>query len=109
METIDREARTLLPPLPPVRRRRRRHVLSREQRRLMQRFVVDPERVTLVNCMIGMIDSPWAHVFGDPNAASFYTARIIRFPERRNELAKLRGDVEEMRRTISVRSEAVGT
>jgi hypothetical protein len=34
-------------------------------------------------------------------------ARIIKFPERRNELAKLRAEIEEMRKTVSVRAEAV--
>jgi hypothetical protein len=99
------ERRTHLPPLPPGGRQRARHVFSRDRRRLAWHYLgwVDPERVRLVNCMIGMIDSPWAHVFGDPNAASFYTAKIIKFPERRSELAKIRDDLDGMRRTMSVR------
>jgi hypothetical protein len=44
---------------------------------------------------------------GNPNAASYYVVRIIKFPERRNELAKLRAEIEEMNRKLSVRVEAV--
>jgi hypothetical protein len=31
-----------------------------------------------------------------------YTARIIRFPERRSDIAKLRSEIAEMMRTVSV-------
>src|SRR5262249_54059557 len=75
-----------------------RHVLSHNQRRLARHYVIDPERLYIANINIGLIG--WARIFGDPNAASFYTARIIKFPERRNELAKLRAEVEEPARTF---------
>jgi hypothetical protein len=29
-----------------------------------------------------------------------YTAKILKFPERRSEIAKLRGELEEMKRTF---------
>ena len=89
-------------PLSTIRRRRGRHVLSHAQRRIRWHYLgqLDPERVALVNCMIGL---PWAGVFGNPNAASYYVVRILKFPERRNEIAKLRGEIEQMNRTLSVR------
>src|SRR5229473_1270622 len=93
-------------PLPTIRRRRGRHVLSHAQQRIRWHYLghFDPEGVAQVNCMIGL---PWASVFGNPNAASYYVVRIIKFPERRNELAKLRAEIEEMNRKLSVRVEAV--
>jgi hypothetical protein len=43
-------------------------------------------------------------VFGDPTIvlryASHYTAKIIKFPERRSELAKLRAEIEELQRSF---------
>jgi len=66
-----------------------------------------PSARLLVNGIIGMMGSPFLGVFGNLNAALhqafFYTARIIRFPERRGDLAKLRAELNELRRTISVR------
>ena len=51
--------------------------------------------------------SPFWGVFGDPTIvlryASFYTAKIIKFPERRSELGKLRAEIAEMSRIVSVR------
>ena len=48
----------------------------------------------LAKCTIGMMGSPFWGVFGDPTIvlryASPYTARIIKFPQRRSEIAKLR-------------------
>jgi hypothetical protein len=39
-----------------------------------------------------MVGLPWADVLGSPNAVlrymPLYTARIIKFPERRNEIAR---------------------
>ena len=87
METIEHKLCADWPLLPPERRRRGRRVVSQAQRRIGWHYLgwVDPERVRLVNCIIGMIDSPWAHVFGNPNAMLyqplFYKVRIIRFPE----------------------------
>jgi hypothetical protein len=81
-------------------------VLTHNQWRLLQHYVIDPERVMLANCMIGMTGSPFWGVFGDPTLvlryASPYTARVIKFPERRNEIARLRAEIEEMRKTVSV-------
>ena len=55
-------------------------------------------------CTIGMMGSPFWGVFGDPTIvlryASPYTARIIKFPERRSEIAKLRAEIEELQRTF---------
>ena len=65
----------------------------------------------LAKCTIGMMGSPFWGVFGDPTIvlryASPYTPRVIKFPERRNEIAKLRTEIEEMRKTVSVCAEAV--
>jgi len=44
----------------------------------------------------------WARIFGDPNATSYYVARIIKFPERRSELARLKAEIKELRKTVSV-------
>jgi hypothetical protein len=45
-------------------------------------------------------------VFGDPTIllryAPLYTARIIKFPERRSELARLKAEIKELRKTVSV-------
>ena len=98
------------PLLPPGRRRRARHVFSHDHRRLAWHYLghLDPERVALINRMIGMMGSPFRCVFGDPTIvlryAPRYTARVIKFPERRNEIAKLRAEIEEMRKTGSVRA-----
>jgi hypothetical protein len=66
------------------------------RRRLMRHYVIDPKRVALINCVIGMTGSPFWGAFGDPTivlrCASFYTAKIIKFPERRSELGKLRAE-----------------
>jgi hypothetical protein len=55
--------------------------------------------------------APQASIFGNLNAALHSlpcrTARILKFPERRNDFAKLRAEIEEMRKTVSVRAEAV--
>jgi hypothetical protein len=67
---------------------------------------VDPKRIELGRASIGA--APWCHLFGelfgDPNAALHYmprhTARVIKFPERRSELAKLRDEVREMNRVV---------
>jgi hypothetical protein len=94
-------------PLSSERRRIiQRHVLSHDQLRLMRHYVIDPERVALINCVIGMTVSPFWGVFGDPTILlrymPLYTGRIIKFPERRSEIAKLRAEIEEMR--VSVRA-----
>ena len=54
-----------------------------------------------------MTRSPFWGVFGDPTTllryVPLYTARIIKFPERRSDLAKLRAEIEEMEKIVSVR------
>jgi hypothetical protein len=95
-------------PLPSERRRIiQRHVLSHDQFRLMRHYVIDPERVMLANCVIGMTGSPFWGVFGAPTIvlryASPYMAKIIKFPERCSEPAKLRAEIAEMSRIVSVR------
>jgi hypothetical protein len=92
-------------PLPSERRRIiQRYVVSHDQLRLKRHYVSDPERVALINCMIGMTGSPFWGVFGDPTIvlryASPYTPRVIKFPERRSEIAKLRAEIEELQRTF---------
>ena len=98
----------------------RRSTLSHDHRRLALHYLghLDPTSVMLVNSMIGMVGLPWADVLGNPNAvlhqASFYTAKILSFPERRSELTKLRAEVEEIRAfvrttlTAKARAGAVG-
>ena len=66
METIDQERCTNLPPLPRCRRRRGRRVLTYDRYRILRHYVLDPERIWLINCMSG---SPWADVLGSPDAA----------------------------------------
>jgi len=43
-----------------------------------------------------------------PYLAPLYTAKVIKFPECRSEIARLRAEVEEIRKTVSVMV-AVGT
>jgi hypothetical protein len=82
-----------------------RHVLSHDQYRLMRHYVVDPEHVMLANRMIGMTGSPFWGVFGDPAILlhmPYHMARILKFPERRSELARLKAEIKELRKTVSV-------
>jgi hypothetical protein len=106
VSAIERERCADLPPLPPERRRRGRCVLSHDQYRVLRHYVVDLERLVLANYAIGMVGALFSGVFGSPNApphlAFLYSARIIKFPERRNELGELRAEIEEMRKTVSV-------
>jgi hypothetical protein len=37
----------------------------------MRHYVIDPERVMLANCTIGMMGSPFGGVFGELNLLSF--------------------------------------
>jgi hypothetical protein len=50
-------------------------------------------------------------IFGNLDAALHYlpcrAARILKFPERGSEIARLRAEIEEMRKTVSVCAEAV--
>jgi hypothetical protein len=64
-----------------------------------------------------MVGSPFWDVFGSLNAVlhlpSFYSAQIIKLPERSSELARLRAEVEEIRTfarttpTAGVKAEAM--
>ena len=95
-----------------LRERRRRassRIASHGDRRLVSHAGghLDPQRVWLANITIG---SPWwTGLFGDPRAAwslSFWMPpNVLRFPERRSEVARLRSEIAEMRK--SVRAAAV--
>jgi hypothetical protein len=111
----------VMPPLPPVRKRRahrawrRRFRLYHDDRRVLlhRHGYVDRARIAEANAEIG--NASWVHpfrdIFGKLNAALHYlpchAARILKFPERRSDLARLRAEIEEMRKTVSVRAEAV--
>ncbi len=69
---------------------------------------VDLQCVELARLAIGAASwRPLGGLFGNPNYMPHDTARVIKFPERRSELAKLRAEIEEMRKTVSVCAEAV--
>ena len=93
---------------PGERRRRGRRALSHDQRRIGWHLLghVDPERVWPANLNIGYVGSPFYGVFGSPNAPVhhmlLYSARILKVPERRSEFAKIRNEIAETRRMISV-------
>jgi hypothetical protein len=96
-----------MPLLLRERRRRasrtaRRPTLFHDDRRVAaHRFwPLDRERVWLANRAIGW--PWWAGLFGDPRAAlSYYVpSNIVRFPERRSQIAKLRAEIEELRRAV---------
>ena len=69
---------------------------------------VDPERTWRARIAIG--NASWLQsffgIFGDPTIllryAPRYTARVIKFPERRSELARLKAEIKELRKTVSV-------
>jgi hypothetical protein len=100
------------PPLLLRERRRRpsrvsrRCVLSHSDWRKLGHWYgfIDPERTWRARIAIG--NASWLHpfwgVFGDPtillSCAPRYTARVIEFPERRSEIARLRGEIEELAR-----------
>jgi hypothetical protein len=94
------------PPLLLRERGRRvpRHIASHDERRVAaHRFWPrDPQRLWLANIAIGW--PWWAGLFGDPRAAwalsYFYVSNVIRFPERRSEIAKLRAEIGEIRANI---------
>jgi hypothetical protein len=100
---------SVMPLLPPMRRRRasrtsRRCGLSHNQRRIGCHHFgwTDPRRMWLANIAIG---SPWwIGLFGDPRAAwalSYFVSNLITFPERpRSEIARLRAEIEELRKTV---------
>jgi hypothetical protein len=106
------------PPLmrsrPPERRRRthrawrRRFRLYHDDRRVLlhRHGYVGQERLIDANAEIG--NASWVHpfwgVFGDPTILvrymPLYMARIIKFPERRSEIAKIRAELKELQRTF---------
>ena len=100
------------PPLPPLRRRRahrawrRRFRLYHDDRRVLlhRHGYVDQARLIKANAEIG--NASWLHafagIFGNLNDALHYlpcrVAKIIKFPERRSEIARLRAEVAELTR-----------
>jgi hypothetical protein len=81
---------------------RARVSLSHDRRRLMQHHVIDPKRIEVGRASIGA--ASWCYrfgaCFGDTNYGLHRdTAHIIKFPERRSDIAKLRAELEEMKRT----------
>ena len=118
MTAIDQE-RCTDHPLPPVRRRWGRIVFEHDERRRgrqcrwhdLRRLVAhhlqgDLQRAR--DCYVGATVLPFAGIFGsligDPNLVPPCQARVISFPRRAiNELAELRVEIEQMRRTLSVR------
>jgi hypothetical protein len=90
-------------PLARPRRNRWRRLLTHDRRRLMHHYVgcCDFERLWRANIAIG--NARWLHVFADVMGDPHYglpreTAHVIAFPERRSELAKLRDEIEELKR-----------
>jgi hypothetical protein len=76
-----------------------RRVASHDERRVAtHRFGrLDLERVWLANIAIG-IPAWWVGLFGDARALSYVVPQVLRFPERRSEIAKLRAEIEELTR-----------
>jgi hypothetical protein len=101
-------------PLPPMRRRRasrpsRWFKWGHDDRRILlhRHGYVDHARVELCCLSIGGASwFPFAGIFGNAHAVlnymPRYTVRILKFPERRSEIAKLRGEIAEMSRAVSV-------
>ena len=92
-------------PLQRPRRNRWRRVLTHDRRRVMWHHFAcqDFERLWRANVAIGNASSchAFSGCFGDPNYGLHRdTANIIKFPERRSDIAKLRAEIEEMNRTV---------
>jgi len=102
---------------PPLLLRERRRRASRTSRWL--RLYHDDRRVLLhrhdhvdragiaeANAEIG--NASWMHpfsdIFGNLNAAlhhmPYHMARILKFPERRSEIARLKAEIKELRKTV---------
>ena len=47
---------------------------------------------------------PFSDIFGNLNAAlhhmPYHMARILKFPERRSEIARLKAEIKELRKTV---------
>ena len=59
------------------------------------------------DCYVGAMTSPFFGVFGSPLAVLRYgvcSARILQFPVRRNAIAELRAEVEEIKTLLVVRA-----
>jgi hypothetical protein len=57
-----------------------------------------------VNIMIAL-PACWTGMFGNAHAVlkmPYQVARILKFPERRSDIAKLRSEIAAMMRTVSV-------
>jgi hypothetical protein len=91
----------------------RRLTPSHDDRRVLlhRHGYLDPQRIWLARLAIGEVWRPFYGIFGNAHALlnymPYHVARILKFPERRSEIAKLRSEIEEIRRTVSVRAEAV--
>jgi hypothetical protein len=73
-----------------------------------QHLIIDPQRVELGRASVGVTRGPFYGVFGTPNAVLHSmprrTARVLAFPGwLRGEIVTLRAELEEIRRTMSVR------
>jgi hypothetical protein len=80
-------------------------VLSHDQHRLRQHCgYIAPERIELGRASIGAASwcSAFSGIFGEAGLhhTPIYSATIIMFPERRSEIARLRAEVEELRRSV---------
>jgi hypothetical protein len=80
-----------------------------DQHRLVRHFNIDPERVEFCRASVGAASwcIPFGGVFGRTYAVlhhgPYYTARVLAFPERRSELAKISDEIAEMERILLVR------
>jgi hypothetical protein len=89
-------------------RRRDWDCISHNRRRVAGHYFGprNPMRLAVANAAIGAAPR-YDRLFGCCGTIVgphfFYFAKIIRFPERRSEIAKLRAEVAELRKTISVR------
>jgi hypothetical protein len=86
-----------------------RRLLTHDEHRLRQHFgYIDPRRVDLARMSIGAASwcSPFRGIYGEvaPHSMPVCSATILKFPDRRSDIAKLRAEVEELRRFISVRA-----
>jgi hypothetical protein len=100
------------PPLLLRERRRivQRPVLTHDRRRVTEHYFgyVDLKRLIDANAEVG--NAAWMHpfskIFGNLNGALHHmphdTARVLKFPERRSDLARLRSEIQEMKRSVSV-------
>jgi len=83
-------------------RRRGRQCRSHNRRRVAAHHLQgDPQRAR--DCYVGATTSPFFGVFGSSLAVLRYglcSARILWFPVRRNTIAELRAEVEEIKKLL---------